>query len=280
MDQTITSEAITSYETHLRQLERGEATVSKYLGAVRTFRVWLNGVPVTRQETSKFKDHLLSHGFEPSTVNVYVSALNGLFGFLGWPECRTSFLKIQRSVFRDASRELSKADYEKLVTAAQNLQRPRLALLMETICATGIRVSEVRFITVEAARKGCAGVRMKGKLRKVFLPGKLCRKLLKYAREKKIASGEIFLTESGKRLSRGQIWYEMKRLCRHAGVEPTKVFPHNLRHLFATAFYASCRDIVRLADILGHSSIDTTRIYLLTSGTEHAKQLEKLGLVS
>ncbi len=280
MNKTITPEAIKSYEMHLRQLERGEATVSKYLGALRVFKTWLGGAPVTHQETAKFKDHLLSLGYAPSTINVHISALNGLFNFLGWPECKTSFLKVQRSVFRDESRELNKTDYEKLVSAAQSLHRPRLALLMETICATGIRVSEVKFITVEAARKGCAGVHLKGKLRKVLLPGKLCRKLLKYAGKKKIASGEIFLTGSGKRLSRGQIWSEMKRLCKHAGVKPTKVFPHNLRHLFATVFYASCRDIVRLADILGHSSIDTTRIYLLTSGAEHSRQLEKLGLVS
>ena len=151
---------------------------------------------------------------------------------------------------------------------------------METICATGIRVSEVQYITVEAARRGRAEIRLKGKIRTILLPAKLCRKLLKYARKQKTASGEIFLTRSGKPVSRRQIWREMKTLCAKAGVESSKVFPHNLRHLFATAFYQVCRDIVKLADILGHSSINTTRIYLMTTGAEHARQLEKLGLVT
>lgn len=151
---------------------------------------------------------------------------------------------------------------------------------METIGATGIRVSEVRYITVEAVRRGQAEVALKGKIRTILLPNKLCRKLLKYARRKKIASGEIFLTGSGKGLSRRQIWAEMKRLCKYAHVEPGKVFPHNLRHMFAVAFYRICKDIVRLADVLGHSSIETTRIYLLTTGEEHRKQLERLGLIS
>ena len=167
-----------------------------------------------------------------------------------------------------------------LAAAAMDSGQPRLALLMETICGTGIRVSEVRYITVEAAVAGRAEIALKGKIRTIMLPGKLCRKLVKYARKKKIASGEIFLTRSGKSLSRRQIWAEMKAVCAQAGVEPSKVFPHNLRHLFATTFYRACRDIVKLADVLGHSSINTTRIYLITTGTEHARTLERLGLVS
>ena len=156
----------------------------------------------------------------------------------------------------------------------------RLALLMETICGTGIRVSEVRYVTVEAALAGRAEIALKGKIRTIMLPGKLCRKLLKYAKKRKIASGEIFLTRSGKSLSRRQIWAEMKAVCALAGVEPSKVFPHNLRHLFATTFYRACKDIVKLADMLGHSSVNTTRIYLITTGAEHARTLERLGLVS
>ena len=162
---------------------------------------------------------------------------------------------------------------------AQALGRDRLALLIETICATGIRVSEVRYITVESARAGQTTISLKGKLRTILLPGKLCRKLLKYARKKKIASGEIFLTRSGRGLSRRQIWAEMKALCDRAGVERSKVFPHNLRHLFARTFYRDCRDVVKLADVLGHSSIETTRIYLISTGAEHARQMAKLGLV-
>ena len=199
---------------------------------------------------------------------------------MGWEDCRAKFLKIQRRMFRDQSRELTRADYDRLITAAQGRGQARLALLMETICATGIRVSEVRYITVEAAKTGRAEITLKGKIRVILIPGKLCRKLLKYAKKNKTASGEIFLTGNGSRISRRQIWAEMKRLCKYAGVEPSRVFPHNLRHCFAVAFYRACKDIAKLADVLGHSSIETTRIYLLTSGAEHQRQLDRLGLVS
>ena len=190
------------------------------------------------------------------------------------------FLKIQRRLFRDDSRELTRPEYDRLLAAAREQGRERLALLLETICATGIRVSEVRYVTVETARTGRAEIALKGKIRTILLPGKLCRKLLKYARRQKIASGEIFLTRSGRGLSRKQIWAEMKSLCAKAGVAPTKVFPHNLRHLFARTFYRVCRDVARLADVLGHSSIETTRIYLISTGAEHATTLERMGLVS
>ncbi len=190
------------------------------------------------------------------------------------------YLKIQRQMFRSSRRDLTREDYLKLVETAAELGKERLALLIETICATGIRVSEVKYITVEAAHAGQACISLKGKLRTILLPGKLCHKLKKYARKKKIASGEIFLTRSGKSLSRRQIWAEMKALCAKAGVERSKVFPHNLRHLFARTFYRACRDVVKLADVLGHSSIETTRIYLVSTGVEHARQMERLGLVS
>ena len=189
------------------------------------------------------------------------------------------YLKIQRRLFRDDSRELTRPEYDRLLAAAREQGRERLALLLETICATGIRVSEVRYVTVETARTGRAEIALKGKIRTILLPGKLCRKLLKYARRQKIASGEIFLTRSGRGLSRKQIWAEMKSLCAKAGVAPTKVFPHNLRHLFARTFYRVCRDVARLADVLGHSSIETTRIYLISTGAEHAGTLERMGLV-
>ena len=209
-----------------------------------------------------------------------LSAVNALLRFLGREDCRIKFLRVQRRAFREQSRELTQAEYRRLLAAAAEQRQDRLGLLMETICATGIRVSEVQYITVEAARNGRAEIYLKGKIRTILLPAKLCRKLMKYARKHNTASGEIFLTRSGKPISRRQIWREMKTLCKKAGVESSKVFPHNLRHLFATAFYRACRDIVKLADILGHSSIDTTRIYLMTTGAEHARQLEKLGLVT
>ena len=209
-----------------------------------------------------------------------LAALNGLFHFLGWNEVRAKFLKIQRKMFRDSGRELTRADYDALVAAAHERGQERLALLMETICATGIRVSEVRYITVETVRQGRAEVSLKDKIRVIMLPAKLCRKLLKYAGKNKTVSSEIFLTRNGNPLTRRQIWAEMKALCKYAGVEASKVFPHNLRHLFATAFYRACKDIAKLADVLGHSSIETTRIYLLTSGAEHQRQLDRLGFVS
>lgn len=222
----------------------------------------------------------MAQGLKPATVNSKLTALNGFFRFLGRADCRVRLLRLQRRPFRDQSRELTRADYERLLAAAQRQGKPRLKLLLETICATGVRVSELKYITVEAAAHGSAEVALKGKIRMILLPGKLCRKLRQYAREQKIASGEIFLTGSGKSISRKQIWAEMKALCRQAGVEPSRVFPHNLRHLFATEFYRVCRDIVKLADVLGHSSIETTRIYLVTTGAEHARQLERLKLVS
>ena len=209
-----------------------------------------------------------------------LAALNRFFVFQGWEECRVKALRLQKKLFREAGRELVRADYEKLLDAAERQGRPRLVLLMEAICATGIRVSEVKYLTVEAARRGKAEISLKGKIRTILIPNKLCRKLLKYAQKQKTASGEIFLTRSGKSLSRKQIWAEMKSLCREAGVAPSKVFPHNLRHLFARCFYQACRDVAKLADVLGHSSIETTRIYLISTGAEHARTLDRLRLIS
>ena len=271
---------IEGYMDYLRREERATGTVEKYLRDLRAFALWASGRPVTKELALEWKKELLCAGYVPATINTKLSALNSLFRFLGWEECRVKFLKLQRQVFRDQSREMDRSEYRRLLETAQAAGQQRLGLLMEAICATGIRVSEVRYITVEAARAGRAEVSLKGKIRTILLPGKLCRKLLKYAKKQKTASGEIFLTKSGKPLSRGQIWREMKGLCRQAGVAATKVFPHNLRHLFAATFYRACKDIARLADVLGHSSIETTRIYLLASSAEHAKQLDRLGLVS
>ena len=264
----------------LREDEREPATIQKYLRDVQAFAEWLDGQAVTKEMVTRWKEHLQKLGHQPVTVNGKISALNKFFAFLGWTDCRVKYLKIQRRIFRSTEKELTKDDYARLVETARGLGRERLALLIEAICATGIRVSEVRYITVEAAQAGKADIALKGKIRTILVPGKLCRKLLKYARKKKIASGEIFLTRSGRSLSRRQIWAEMKALCEKAGVERSKVFPHNLRHLFARTFYRACRDVVKLADVLGHSSIETTRIYLISTGTEHARQLERLGLVS
>ncbi len=276
---TLTLEQIVAYGGYLRTEEHAPGTIEKYLRDARNFAVWLDGASVTKENATVWKEQLRACGYAPTTINSMLAALNNLFRFLGWSECHLKFFKIQRKLFRDTARELTRTEYERLIRTAEAQNRQRLALLMETICATGVRVSEVKYLTVEAARAGCAEISLKGKIRTILLPGKLCRKLLKYAKKQKITSGEVFLTKSGKGMSRRQIWAEMKRLCAAAGVEPSKVFPHNLRHLFATAFYRACKDIAKLADVLGHSSIETTRIYLVTSGMEHRKQLDRLGLV-
>ena len=276
----LSSESITAYEHYLKSEERASGTIEKYLRDARAFAVWLDGEPITKEVMAGWKEHLISQHYAPSTINATLAALNGLFRFLGWEDCRTRFLKVQRRMFRDSSRELTRNDYDRLIITARERGQERLALLMETICATGIRVSEVQYITLEAVQRGQTEISLKGKIRTILLSSKLCRKLLKYAKKQKIVSGELFLTRNGNPLTRRQIWAEMKQLCKYAGVEPSKVFPHNLRHLFATAFYKACRDIAKLADVLGHSSIETTRIYLLTSGAEHQRQLDRLGLVS
>ena len=279
-DFKLTAERIAAYGRYLKQEERTPATLEKYLRDVWAFARWLDGEAVTKEAVTGWKERLLVERRAPSTVNAALSALNGLFRFLGWEGCRARFVKVQRRLFRDSARELTRPDYERLIATARELGKERLALVMETICATGVRVSELRYLTVEAVQRGRAEISLKGKIRTILLPTKLRRKLLKYAKKNKTASGEIFLTGNGKSLSRRQIWAEMKRLCVRAGVEPSRVFPHNLRHLFATAYYRAYRDIAKLADVLGHSSIETTRIYLLTSGTEHQRQLDRLGLVS
>ena len=276
---TISSNQLAAYAAYLHTEERSPGTVEKYLRDVQAFARWLDGRPVTRELAAGWKEYLHSQGYAPVTINAMLAALNSLLRFLGREDCRVKFLKIQRRLFREAGRELTRPEYERLLMAARERGQDRLALLLETICATGIRVSEVRYLTVEAARQGRAEIALKGKIRTILIPNKLCRKLLKYAGKHKTVSGEIFLTRNGTSMSRRQIWAELKRLCQYAGVESTKVFPHNLRHLFATTFYKVCKDIARLADVLGHSSIETTRIYLLTSGREHARQLDRLGLV-
>lgn len=276
----LTQKQIQAYTSHLRMEEKSFATIEKYLRDIRMFACWLNGRESSKELTANWKVYLLEQGYAPVTINSMLSALNGLFKFLGWNECQVKFLKIQRRLFRDTNRELTRSEYDRLLSSAKELGRNRLALLIETMGATGIRVSEVKYITVEAAQRGKAEISLKGKIRVILLSAKLCHKLLKYAKKQKTSSGAIFRTKSGKELSRRQIWAELKGLCKHAGVAPTKVFPHNLRHLFATIFYKACKDIVKLADVLGHSSIETTRIYLVTSGIEHQRQLDRLGLVS
>lgn len=276
---SITRQQIQAFAAHLRQAERSSGTIENYLRHVRAFAAWLAGRPVTKEAAAEWKEHLLDKGYCPSTINAMLGGLNRFFDFVGWKKYQVKALRLQRRLFREDSRELTRAEYDRLIAAARAMGRERLALLMETICATGIRVSEVQYLTVEAVERGKAEISLKGKIRTILIPGKLRKKLLKYAHKNKTASGEIFLTRNGKGMSRKQIWAEMKAICKAAGVEASKVFPHNLRHLFARTFYKVCRDVAKLADVLGHSSIETTRIYLISTGAEHAKELERLGLV-
>lgn len=280
VERRLTDSSISEFRQYLKEEEREPATIEKYLRDVREFAIWLEMRPACKEYITQWKEHLQKSGHRPGTINGKLSALNKFFAFLGWNDCRMKYLKIQRRIFRNTEKELSKTDYIRLLETARGQGRERLALLMETICATGIRVSEVRYITVEALQNGQTDISLKGKIRTILLPSKLCRKLQKYARKRKIASGEIFITRSGKGLSRRQIWAEMKALCSRAGVTASKVFPHNLRHLFARTFYRIYKDVVKLADVLGHSSVETTRIYLLSTGMEHIRQLERMGLVS
>lgn len=270
---------ILRFSAHLRKAEYAPGSREKYLRDLRAFRDWLCGSAVTQERALAWKEALRSQGRTAETVNSKLAALNLFFTFRGWGELKLRYFRVQRRFFRETGRNLSREEYVRLMDAAEREGKTRLALLMETICATGIRVSEVKYITLEAAQAGRAEIFLKGKVRTILLPGKLCRKLEKYAKKQKIVSGELFLTRNGKGLSRRQIWAEMKALCAEAGVAASKVFPHNLRHLFARAFYRVSRDVVKLADMLGHSSIETTRIYLISTGAEHMKDLERLGLI-
>lgn len=224
-----------------------------------------------------YKRRLVERGYALRSVNSMVGSVNSLLEFLGRPDCRVKALRQQRQIYCAEEKELTKAEYLRLLEAAR--KKPRLRLVMETICGTGIRVSELRYFTVEAARRGEVTVNCKAKIRTILLPKKLQRLLLDYARSRGLSSGAIFLTRRGKPLDRSHIWRQMKKLCEEAGVRPGKVFPHNLRKLFARTFYGLEKDIARLADILGHSSIDTTRIYLMSTGAEHRRKIERLGLV-
>lgn len=277
---TIREEDLCRFSRHLHDLEYAPGSIEKYLRDLTAFQHWLAGRTVTQREIAAWKEYLHSLGCRSETINTKLSALNRFFAFQGWSGLRARYYRIQRRFFRSTEREMTREDYGRLLSAAEGMGKTRLALLMETICATGIRVSEVKYITLEALRAGRAEISLKGKVRTILIPGKLCRKLERYAKKQNIATGEIFLTRRGKGLSRRQIWAEMKALCARAGVAASKVFPHNLRHLFARTFYRASRDVAQLADVLGHSSIETTRIYLLSTGANHTRQLERLGLIS
>lgn len=271
-------EDLSDFLDKLSEEEHSPATLEKYNRALNRFFACLTDGVVSKKLVIAYKNQL-SAQYAPASVNTTLAALNGLFKFLDWQECRVKPLRIQRRVFAAREKELSREEYERLVSASKEQGDERLSLLIQLMGATGLRVSEIHSVTLSSVQRGKAEISMKGKSRVILLPGKLCRKLLKYAKKQKIASGELFLTRSGRPLNRKEIWAQMKRLCRAANVDPEKVFPHNLRHLFARIFYAAHKDISKLADLLGHSSIETTRIYLLSSGEEHILALDRLQMV-
>ena len=275
----LTQREFDQFEDYLRHDEREESTIEAYLRSLTRFAEWADGRSVTKELAMEWKTALAEAGYRPISVNAMLAAVNKFFTCMGREDCKVKYLKLQRQMFRKSEKDLSKEEYQRLVQAAHEKGDLRMELILETICATGIRVGELKYITVEAVRAGVAEIALKGKIRTILLPHRLCRKLQKYAKQQKIASGKIFLTQDGLPVSRQSIWTRMKALCEAAGVERSKVFPHNLRSLFARSFYGSCHDVVRLADVLGHSSIETTRIYLMSTGKEYLRQLDKLGLV-
>ena len=276
---TMTLKQIESYGKTLQLEERCEATVQKYVGAATAFFGFLpEGKRVTRELALAWKAEISAKN-AASTVNVMLSAVNRFFAFMSWDDIRIKRIKTQHRIFRDRDRELSKAEYLRLLDAARRRGNPRLYYLTQTLAATGIRVSELRFVTVESLRSGATVVDCKGKRREILIPKNLRGKLLTYCKDMGIASGSVFVTRSGKPLNRSNIWRELQSLCDAAHVDRRKVFPHNFRHLFAVTFYRAEKDIAKLADLLGHASINTTRIYIMESGAEHERRIERLGLV-
>lgn len=277
-EQIITLEKIKAFALYLQEQEKSAATISKYTHDLNALRGSLPDGKLTKAALICWKEKL-STQYAAASVNTMLAALNGFLDFCGWPGLKIKPLKVQREIFCREEKELTRAEYVRLVKSAEQEGNERLSLVIQTLCATGIRVSELRYITVDAVRSGRAEVNSKGKQRTVFLPEKLRSLLRKYLQKKKITTGAVFVTRNGNPMDRSNIWREMKLLCESAGVAPEKVFPHNLRHLFARTYYGLEKDLSRLADILGHSNVNTTRIYTIESGAVHEKQVARMGLV-
>ena len=275
----LTQRELEQFRDYLHHDEREEATIEAYLRAVERFGAWADGRKITKELALEWKAALVAAGRRPVSVNAMLAAVNKFFVCMGREDCKVKYLKLQRQMFRKPEQDLTREEYFRLVRAAEQKGDRRMALILETLCATGIRVGELKYITVEAVRAGVAEIALKGKIRTILLPDSLCQRLDGYLRAEGLTGGEIFRTRGGGGVSRQYIWNRMKALCPAAGVEPGKVFPHNLRSLFARSFYGACHDVVRLADVLGHSSMETTRIYLRSTGRDYLRQLDRLGLV-
>ncbi len=275
---TLDIKTIETYKNYLLDEEKAKATIEKYIRDINAFSSWAAEREIDKRTVLEYKEKLIV-SYKPRSVNSILSSLNSLFDFLGWQDCKVKTIKMQRQIFADKNKELSKDEYDRLLKAAKDKKNVRLYNLMQTICSTGIRVSELRYITVEAVNSGRANISCKGKMRTVILPKQLCKLLKTYRKDQKIKSDSVFISKNGRPLNRVNIWADMKKLCATAGVDRSKVFPHNLRHLFARTYYSLERDIVRLADILGHSSINTTRIYTMESGEVHRRQIGRMKLL-
>ncbi len=278
MERKITRELLKDFEKNMLEDEKSKATVEKYLRDLHCFVNFVNDREIDKGLVLEYKTEL-ARNYALTSANSMLAALNAFLRFVGWFDFCVKQFKIQKKAFCSEEKELSKAEYLSLVRTAENKNNERLSLLIQTICGTGIRVSEVEHITVEAVHRGEAIVSCKGKTRRVFIVSALRKKLLQYTKEHGIKSGMIFVTKNGKAMNRSNIWAEMKKLCKEAGVSPNKVFPHNLRHLFARTFYGIEKDIAKLADILGHSNINTTRIYIISTGAEHRRKMENMRLI-
>lgn len=274
----ITAQLVKRFERHLINEEKAEATLEKYLRDIRAFDIWISGRALNKNLVLAYKQYLIEN-YAPASVNSMLSSINSFFHYVEWYELKVKALKIQKQIFIKKDTELTKDEYIRLLRAAKQKRNRQLYLLMQTICATGIRVSELKSITVETVKNREAKINCKGKIRIVILPNRLCQMLQEFIKKEKITKGAVFVTRNGKPLDRSNIWRLMKSLCEFAGISRDKVFPHALRHLFARTYYALEKDIVRLADILGHSSMNTTRIYTMETGEIHRKQIQKLGLM-
>ncbi len=262
---------------YLIQEEKSKATIEKYLRDANAFVQYAAGRVITKELVVEYKNELQIRNYAVRSINSMLASVNSMLDHLGWTDCKVKTLRCQRQTYCAEEKELTKAEYMRLLEASRH--QVQLNLVIQTICGTGIRVSELKYFTVESLRRGEITVQCKSKTRTILVPGKLKKRILQYAKRCGIKSGVIFITKKGKPLDRSNIWAQMKRLCAAANVNPAKVFPHNLRKLFARTFYGIEKDIAKLADILGHSSINTTRIYIMTTGTEHRKKIERLGLV-
>ena len=274
----INEKNILKFKNFLTFEEKSDLTIEKYVRDITNFSNWLGKKGVTKKLLLEYKN-LLIKKYAPASVNSIISSLNTFFIWKKKYDLKIKSLKIQKQIFSKEDKELTKDEYRRLLVAAKNKKNERLYLLMQTICSTGIRVSELKFITVKAVYLKRAVINLKGKTRIVLIPDKLCHILLKYIKKNNIKDGSVFVTKGGKPLNRSNIWLDMKKLCEDAKVERDKVFPHNLRHLFARTYYTVERDIVRLADILGHTSVNTTRIYTMEPGEIHRNQIQRLGLL-